>query len=320
MRILTAFAPAALVLAGLGNGPRADEPKAQPERPADARAIAELNAAFTRAFNQGDARAVAALFTEQAEIVEESGTTIKGRDAIAQLFATGFEAEPKATIELTTESLRFLGADAARETGRARTIPAGGGAPEITRYTVLFVRRDGRWLQDFVTVAADRALTAHDRLKELEWLVGDWVDESDEGIVHTSCRWSDDQNFLVREFRLHIAGQPFTGGSQRIGWDPRAEQFKSWVFDSDGGQSEGLWSRSGKDRWLIKASGVLADGKTVTATHVLTFVNKGMARWHSVDRTVGGVAVPDLPEIVLVRTPPKPAPASIPAPSKPRKP
>jgi hypothetical protein len=35
-----------------------------------------------------------------------------------------------------------------------------------------------------------------------------------------------------------------------------------------------------------------------------------MARWQSVDRTIGGQAVPDSPEVVLVRTPPKAAGAA----------
>ena len=32
----------------------------------------------------------------------------------------------------------------------------------------------------------------------------------------------------------------------------------------------------------------------------------GRMRWLSMDRTLGGTVVPDLPEIVLVRKPPKP--------------
>ncbi len=136
-------------------------------------------------------------------------------------------------------------------------------------------------------------------------MVGDWVDEGDEGVIETSCRWSEDKNFLIREFSLKIAGTPISEGSQRIGWDAHSEQFRSWVFDRDGGHSEGLWSRVGDRSWMIKAEGVLADGKGVSATQVLTFVQKDMARWKSVDRTMGGQAVPDSPEIVLVRKPPR---------------
>ena len=46
-------------------------------------------------------------------------------------------------------------------------------------------------------------------------------------------------------------------GTQRIGWDPVAGQFRSWDFDSQGGYSEGLWSRDG-DRWIIKMSACCA--------------------------------------------------------------
>jgi uncharacterized protein (TIGR02246 family) len=277
-----------------------------PARPEDTKAIAALDTSFIAAFNRGDARSIADLFTDDAEISDDSGETVRGREAISRHFAATFEDDPKAKIELTPDSLRFLGADAAKQTGRARTIPGNGGSPEITRFTVLYVRRDGRWLHDTIHEHEDRNLTSHDRLTELEWLVGDWVDEGDDGVVHTSCRWSDDKNFLLRDFTMHVAGMPVSRGSQRIGWDAKKGQIRSWVFDGDGGHSEGFWTRSGKDEWTIRAVGILSDGRDVQATQVLTFVSKGLCRWRSIDREIDSEPVPDLPEIVLVRTPPRP--------------
>ena len=84
-------------------------------------------------------------------------------------------------------------------------------------------------------------------------------------------------------------GKPAMTGQQRIGWDPLARQFRSWVFDSEGGFGEGEFSHDG-DRWLIKAQGVRSDGRPASVTHVITRVNKDMIRWRSVDRAVAGKA------------------------------
>ena len=48
--------------------------------------------------------------------------------------------------------------------------------------------------------------------------------------------------------------------TQRIGWDPLTKQIKSWVFDSEGGYGDGLWTRKG-NQWVIKSTGVLPDGR-----------------------------------------------------------
>jgi uncharacterized protein (TIGR02246 family) len=289
--------------------PASAAPASSPGRSADVKAIEALAAEFTRAFNQGDAQAVAALFTEEAEIAFEDKLATHGRKLIAEQFASVFKANPGDKIELITESLRFPGPDVAREVGRSRTFPAGGGGPDAARYTVLYVRRDGRWLHDSVLELPDNSLSPHDRLKDIEWLVGDWIDESHEGIVRTTCRWSQDKNFLLRDFTLQFRGEPVLSGVQRIGWDPLANQFRSWVFDTEGGFNEGRWARAGKNQWIIRAQGATADGRTVSATQVLTLVNRSMARWQSIDRTVGNEALPDLQEVVLVRTPPRPAAA-----------
>lgn len=295
----------------------------------DEKIIRGLVAEFTRAFNAGDASVVASLFTPDARIVTLSGRAIEGREAIAKAFAASFEENQGQTIEVKTESLRFLGPDAAIEEGIAiisapRTDGAPPPQPELTRYSAAYVKRDGRWFQDSIrdfAVGAPEEASPREKLKELEWLIGEWIDESDEGEVHTSCRWSDTQAFLQRSFQLKVRGKSEMSGSQLIGWDPRLRQIRSWVFDSDGGFSESLWSRDG-ERWVIKSNGVVKDGRSVSATNILTRINRDTIRWTSVDRTIGSEVLADAEEITLVRKPPMPRasrPAARPAqPESPR--
>ena len=130
----------------------------------------------------------------------------------------------------------------------------------MTRYTVVYIKNDGQWLQSAVRDEVAHDLTPHDRLKELEWLVGEWINESQDAIVQTTCKWADDGNFLIREFTMKTHGQPVLSGTQRIGWDPVRGQFKTWIFDTEGGFGEGYWTRNG-DQWVIKAEGVRQDGR-----------------------------------------------------------
>ncbi len=292
-----------------------------PGRAADEKAIREASAAFVRAYNAGDAKAIASLFTEDAEVVNEDGAPIQGRDAIGALFASTFTANPRETIELDEIAIRFLAHDVAKEEGRSRIAPsstnsgamfgtkrpslAHAGGPQISRYTVLYVRQDGRWLQSSVREHTDREITPHERLEPLAWLVGEWVDEGSSSVVHSNTQWSVDGNFLLRDFTIQIAGKPALRGTQRIGWDPLARQITSWVFDSDGGHGLALWAHDG-DRWVVKASGVLRDGRTATATQIYTVVSPHLVRWKSVDRTIGDLAEPDVAELVMVRKPPRP--------------
>ena len=60
------------------------------ERPEDTRAIRALGESFARAYNRGDARAIADLFTEGAEVIDDGGAAVRGREAIARHFASTF--------------------------------------------------------------------------------------------------------------------------------------------------------------------------------------------------------------------------------------
>ncbi len=91
-----------------------------------------------------------------------------------------------------------------------------------------------------------------------------------------------------------------------IGWDPQSGQIKSWLFNSEGGHGEGLWNRTGENEWVIKASGVLRDGRPTSATQIQTLVNKDTVKISSIDRIIGGVVAPDITDVIMVRKPPQP--------------
>mgnify|MGYP005819309109 CR=1 FL=1 len=285
----------------------------QPDRREDETAIRAIVEASMKAYDAGDAAAYAALYTDDAVLITEDGTRLEGRAAIADEFACLFAENPGDTLRLKTKTLTFLDADTAEEEGVATVTPASTpDTPQVTRYTVLYAKRDGKWLQVRERDDPDRSLTPHDRLKALEWMVGDWVNESSQAVVATSCKWSDNGNFLLREFTVKVAGQPVMSGSQRIGWDALTGQFKSWVFDTEGGHGEGAWTQNG-NQWMIKATGVRPDGKIATATQILTRLGRDRVGWKSQDRTLGGEAVPDIEEFTLVRKPPEPSLPATPA-------
>jgi uncharacterized protein (TIGR02246 family) len=274
-------------------------------RDGDEKAIAALLASFTKAFNAGDAAAAAATYAEDALVVDEQGERIEGRAAIRAQLAASFADNPGTTIAIRADSLRFLGPDTALEEGRTTITPAGSaGTPEITRFTAIYIKKDGQWLQSAVRDELSHDLTPHDRLKDLEWMVGEWVNESQDAVVRTTCRWSDDGNFLVRDFMVKTRGQTVMNGTQRIGWDPVRRQFRTWIFDSEGGFGEGYWTRNG-NQWVVKAEGVRQDGRHASATVIITHLGKDRAGWQAVDRTIGGAAVPGVDEFTIVRVPPE---------------
>ncbi len=276
------------------------------DRSADEAAIRANIAQFVKAYNAGDAKAVAALFTPDGQIEDKDGDVTEGREAIAQTFARMFKDSPSKRIEVFVESIRFIGAGLAVEVGTTKETAAPNEPPELDRYTVLHVKRDGKWQMALARDEEGPLPTAHERLLPLDWLVGDWIDDGGSSVVRSSCRWSEDGNYLLQEFKLQINGRNMMNVSQRIGWDPVAKRIHSWVFDSEGGYGESEWTRDG-DEWVIKATGVRPDGTTASATNLLTPNGTDGYVWRSTDRIVGDERQPPS-EVKVVRKPPQPKP------------
>src|SRR5262245_24410841 len=71
-------------------------------------AIRAVGASFVDAYRAKDAKALGALFTENAEIVDDEGEVTRGRPAIVERFAGLFEAKEGGTLEITPESIHLL--------------------------------------------------------------------------------------------------------------------------------------------------------------------------------------------------------------------
>jgi hypothetical protein len=141
----------------------------------------------------------------------------------------------------------------------------------------------------------------YDHLQVLEWVVGNWAGEGGKGDAeHLSVSWTDTQNFLVASFAATVKGVSVGRATHWVGWDPRAKHIRSWIFDATGGFGQGAWSRDG-DRWVIKTTSVLPDGKKATATFLLTRVDADTLSLQAKDRTVDGKDAPDTKEVKLKR-------------------
>jgi uncharacterized protein (TIGR02246 family) len=300
------------------------QPKAAASGP-EQQAIAALKSAFVNAYNAGKADGIAAIFAEDGRIIDENGVSIEGRKAVVDRYTETFKDNPGAKIELRAGSLRFLSPDVAIEEGEAivrdAEKPAIAGpekqppntaesktaeAAATSSYTAIAVKKDGRWLisllRDHPAPAAN-TVTPHDRLQELKWMIGDWVEEGPDAVSTSSCKWDESGNFLVWKYKVQNKNANASGGTTFIGWDPLTRQITSWVFDSEGGHGEASWSRLADDQWMAKASGILSDGRTASATQYIKKLGPDRASWTSLDRVAGGEPVPNVSEYVLVRRP-----------------
>jgi hypothetical protein len=224
------------------------------------------------------------------------------------MYASSFEENPGLNLEPKVEEIRFLTPDVARVEGQTRLSTHIGDATEFTRFSSLVVKRDGNWLlaeiREYPAPVED--VSSYERLKELEWMLGDWVDESENVKAQSNVRWADNNSFLIRTYKVEVKGEQATSGTVFVGWDPQTGQIKSWIFDSNGGHGEGLWTRTGEKEWVVKAQGVLQDGRPTSATQVHVVINKDSVKTSSIDRIVGGQIAPDIADVVMVRQPPQP--------------
>lgn len=252
---------------------------------------------LSRAVRTGDSKGLAALWAEECIFIDEDGVQTKGRNDLERRFAEVFTTRGKPPVDLVAETITFPAPNVATVDG---TVVGQATNSPTTRFTMLLTRSGDGWLVTQATETPIRVRTAEDRLRELEWLVGDWSAERSGASVRMNAQWAPKKNFILLTYTSKMPLGEERVDKQIIGWDPRNEKIVSWVFDSTGGFGYGTWSHK-DNQWVVDASGVQQDGSTTSAVNVISVQDPNSFSWQSVNRTVDGIALSDTAELKVTR-------------------
>ena len=262
------------------------------DRDADKQAVDKLVKDQIQAFNSRDAAALAANFTDDAEYLRNDGDPVRGRDAIQKGYADFFKTlKGKTTVEAQMDNLRFPAADTAVSEVTLRLKNDQGDLVSSSWRNTLAVREGGKWKVAMVQ-EWDRDTSFDDGLKDLDWLIGTWRMDTKDREATTTYEWDENKTFIRGKYSVKQAGKPAESGTQMFGKDNADGGIRSWVFQSDGGFGDGLWTRDGK-KWTVDFSGVTADGKKLAATVVYVRVDPDTFTWQATQQTVDGEPIAD---------------------------
>jgi uncharacterized protein (TIGR02246 family) len=263
--------------------------------------IKSVTEQYVKAFNAKNAKAVAALWTENGEFTGVDGEVIRGRAAIEKSLADEFQTNPKVTIEATVESVRPLGRHTAIAEGVIKEKTTGNAEPAQSRYSAMHVFEDGRWLaasvREWALNPGTEAATKH-----LDWLVGEWTAKDQRGNISIAYAWDENGKFLHGKYSIAKEGKTITSGTQVIGHNPSGG-LRSWSFDSSGAFSNALWEREG-NRWIEESTGTLSNGASIDTINVMIPLGADAFCWQTVERAVDGVQASAMPPIKVSRVKP----------------
>ena len=261
---------------------------------------------YVDVFNKHQAEAVAAFWTPNCVYVDrETGERTEGRDGIRADMDKLFKENPDIKISVDVGAVRFIRPDVATAEGRS-TAYFPKMDPTTTEFSAVLVKEGDHWLIDNVQeTALPTPPSSASALKELEWLVGDWVDDTPGIKVECSSQWAAQRSFLVRSYKVQKDNEEPWEGTQIIGWDPRSKQIHSWTFDSDGSFGEGVWTKHGDD-WSVVLSRTLDDGGVATGTQVIKKLNPDAYTVQTVAREINGEPAPSTDLVKVIRVAKKP--------------
>jgi uncharacterized protein (TIGR02246 family) len=282
---------------GFGGGQNtAPAPKASPDQDA----VHKTLETFVTGFNAGDAKGAAAAFAPAGEFIDDDANRLEGSAAIEALLTKFFAANKGAKIQITPDGARTVAPGVVIEDGESCVTVPDKATQSTRRYAMVYVMIDGAWRIASIREYPDAGdnVPPAEKLKVLEWMIGDWVEEGPDSNLLISCKWSADKSHLVRDFSVRHKGKDVLRGTQLISVDPATGSITGWALDSEGGHGETTWTQNG-DSWLVYGRGVTSDGDVAAATYILKPIGKDRVEWKTMNKVVGDSVEPDVTTILV---------------------
>jgi uncharacterized protein (TIGR02246 family) len=266
----------------------------------DETAIRKAIESYVAAYNSGDAPAVASHWSRDGSYRTQTGEYAKGPDKIKAALEKFFADNKGVQLKAAVFDVQLESGNRAIVKGFAVVSRPGEENDEVL-FTATNVKENGKWKlfkveEEETSVPLDTIA----QLGELEWLIGDWVDQDEDSSVETTFRWAKDYAFITGTFRVRVGDRVDLEGSQMIGWDPVAKKIRSWIFDNKAGFGEGEWSKSG-NTWTVNVKSVLGTGQKASSINIYTYLDPNSFGWQSIGREVQGELLPDIDQVTVVR-------------------
>lgn len=268
---------------------------------------------FVSAFNANDAKAVAVTLSPKVEYIDEESNRVEGSAKVEELLGGFFKENKGSQLEVTPSGIRLLGTGVALEDAESVVTVADKQSQSARRISLVYVKEGDSW-----KIASYREYPQEitppepaERLAELGFLLGEWVDESPDSTMKTKFTMAEDGSHILREFSVSQEGQETLKGTQRIAVDPLTGNIKGWAFDNAGGHGVSTWTPNG-DSWVVRGNGVTPEGEEASATFIIRQTAPDRVEFKCVNKMVGNAVEADSTSILvrkLVKTPstqPKP--------------
>lgn len=258
------------------------------------RDLRTATAAYADAYNKRDYQALAAQWTDRAELVE-GGARVAGRDAIVASIRGWLERHPQAKLAVTVNAVDHVAGPLARVRGTLAFTKKPGEKPMETQFESLRVLEDGSWRIAESLVAPSPAAA----LDDLAWLVGSWqaTDAKEGTTVTLTYEKAVGGHALVGRTKIVPKQGETIEAIDLIHADRATGLVRSWLFDSTGARGEGVFASDGT-AFNRTFAGTPADGSGRTAwTQVIVPGGEGRFTLQSIDRSLDGQPLPDNPPL-----------------------
>src|SRR5262249_17695585 len=200
--------------------------KSNGEEAAIKKTLVDYGAALT----SGELDQVMAFWTTDSDYIDEAGKMTKGKDQIAALFKKALPELKGAKVTSNLDSIKFLRPEVALVDGNIDTTSTTG-VKDISRYAIVMNKTGDKWLidsaRDLPSQVTDLPSLASAQLKDLEWLVGEWVDQSPNIDVTIKVYWATNKAFLLMDYIVKREGTEPLEVTLRVGYDGASNRIRS---------------------------------------------------------------------------------------------